>query len=616
MSDVDNLTEVLAELSVETERPALVVKTDVEDDGYNSKEDEGEEEEEEEEVELEPLKLPVKTEVQETIQLISRGPISLDQESHRYSPYARDHRQNPMTSGDYSGDIGAASCCLPTPNVLILRKLDTTNPSKLDVPVSWTNKYEICIERYRLPEETYYGKGEGGENKVQLFIQLNPSLCELKSFLADVRCEAGKDGKTKSHFIGPIVISLKTELEDSQERKLLELTTMEERTAAFNLVNQKDIFQLTSGIGPHKDTVLSVLCAQRNPANPGQTYAQIHAVVQRLVNHADSNVQQTVFKQNNNTISAFEIAAITNNSVVACYLAEVMYNLSPDTRSAIRTLNCRDTQGNTIIHLLARKGDSNQRTLRALLDMKLTDGTKIFSIISNSKRQFPLHIATQNIKNQPETIKILHGAMPRCLELVDDDGMSALHYACQRSTDVNLVRTILSYKKDNINICNRDGLTAVDLVVARTQVTAQTKGMFAIELIQQEEIVTLLRNNGGVTSLELAQTRSSVEQSQFYSPPLSISPQGSPYSYQTSPRTESLDSHSLGSVSSYQQTFSPDSVNLGSQSPQYQGSPYNYPDSPGQQSELSYEDQIATQILTEFPEITNVLGQILDESNH
>ena len=254
-------------------------------------------------------------------------------------------------------------------------------------------------------------------------------------------------------------------------------------------------------------------------------------MVQRLVNHADSNVQQTVFKQNNNTISAFEIAAITNNSVVACYLAEVMYNLSPDTRTAVRTLNCRDTQGNTIIHLLARKGDSNQRTLRALLDMRLTDGTKIFSIVSNSKRQFPLHIATQNIKNQPETIKILYGAMPRCFELVDDDGMSALHYACQRSTDVNLVRTILSYKKDNINICNRDGMTAVDLVMARTQVTTQTKGMFAIELLQQEEIAQLLRNNGGVSSLELAQSRNCVEQS-----------------------------------------FSPDSVNLGS--PQYQGSPY------------------------------------------
>ena len=166
------------------------------------------------------------------------------------------------------------------------------------------------------------------------------------------------------------------DLNNCHERRLLEMTTEDERMTAYNLVNQRDIAHLTCDIGPHQDTVLSVLCAQRQPENPGETYSQIHAVIQRLVRDKDSQVQQTVFKLNNNQITAFEIAAITNNSLVACYLAEVMYNLSPDTRSAIRSLNCRDTQGNTVIHLLARKGDSVHQTLRALLDMELTDETK------------------------------------------------------------------------------------------------------------------------------------------------------------------------------------------------------------------------------------------------
>ena len=56
-----------------------------------------------------------------------------------------------------------------------------------------------------------------------------------------------EDGQGKVKFIGPIVISLKTELADSQEERLLKMTTNEERTAAFNLVNQKEISQLTSG---------------------------------------------------------------------------------------------------------------------------------------------------------------------------------------------------------------------------------------------------------------------------------------------------------------------------------------------------------------------------------
>ena len=52
--------------------------------------------------------------------------------------------------------------------------------------------------------------------------------------------------------------------------------------------------------------------------------AQIHAVVQRLLRHPDESVRHAIFKLNTNGISAFEIAAITNNSFVACYLAEVI----------------------------------------------------------------------------------------------------------------------------------------------------------------------------------------------------------------------------------------------------------------------------------------------------
>ena len=42
-------------------------------------------------------------------------------------------------------------------------------------------------------------------------------LRELKSFLADVQTEVAADGVSKTRFIGPIVISLKTELAGSQE---------------------------------------------------------------------------------------------------------------------------------------------------------------------------------------------------------------------------------------------------------------------------------------------------------------------------------------------------------------------------------------------------------------
>jgi len=647
-SDVDKLTDGLSDLTVNQDlkiedqpQPVEVkARREIDDDGYISassgsgetspatsapKIDASDEDEaddkasaknDDEEVELEPLQFISFVEInQETSTLNAKGPIDRDS-NNRFNPYGRqrgtgtsDSESNLVSIPAYENETEF----IPKPNVMILTKQDNRNPTKLEVPVTWTNKYEICIERCRLPEDAFFCKDT--ENKIQLFVQLNPTVRDLKSFLADIRTEMTEDGQGKVRFIGPIVISLKTELADSQEERLLKMTTNEERTAAFNLVNQKEISQLTSGIGPHKDTVLSVLCAQRNPANPGQTFAQIHAVIQRLINHPDIRVKETVFKQNNNQISAFEIAAITNNNIAACYLAEVMYNLSPDSRTAIRQLNCKDTQGNTIIHLLARKGDSNQRTLRDLLGMKLTDGSRVFSILQNSKRQLPMHIATQNVQNQPETIKLLHQAMPRSFEVVDDDGMTALHYACRRTNDVNLVATILSYKKDNINMMNRDGMTPLDLVMSRTQVDAQTKGMFAIEPKSQDEIVLLLRNNGGKTGLELS-CNSTPGSTAFYSSPQNGSPMGSPYSYVGTETADSPLSYSGSSVGGYyQQSMSPDSVNIGS--PFYQqGSPYHNPDSPVQtQNDLSYEDQIANQILTEFPEITNVLGQILDENS-
>ena len=637
--DIGNLTEGLKELTVDKEveikteeqHDKIKKEKDTQDDGYLSsasdeniannvalkkKEESGLESKSiepdlDDEEELKPLSFIPVPEPEPAIKFTSRGPVPIDQEGHRYTPYGRSqpgHVNNQISPNishlvehvDFDPD---SSSHQPKPNIMFLRKTDTKNPSKLDATVTWSNKHEICIDRYQLPEETYYGEDAPG-NKVQLFIQLNPNIKELKSFLADVKTEMDGDGQRKINFIGPIVISLKTELADSQEKYLLEKTTMEEQTAAFNLVNQKEMSQLTSGIGPHKDTVLSVLCAQRSPANPGQTYAQIHAVVHRLINHPDKKVKQTVFKLNNNQISAFEIAAITNNSVVACYLAEIMYNLTDDTMTALRILNCKDTEGNTIIHLLARKGDSNKVTMKALLDMRLTDGTKVFNIISNSKKQFPMHIATQNVKNQPETIKILVQAMPRSFEAMDDNGMTALHYACQRTTDVELVRTVLSYKKDNINVITKDGLTALDLISQRTQVTTQSQGMFAIEPKQQEEIVQLITNNGGKSGTQPAvdQVAGQMDGSRdgqmdfptqnfgypahcsasmpSSSPSYSVSPLGSPYSYHnssiTSPRTPPLGSPvsipnpSMNSVGSYQQA-SPESEYIGS--PHYQSSP-------------------------------------------
>jgi len=613
---------------------------DGEDDGYSSEERSEKSEERSDELEDEEILQPLSfasSSPEPTIQYISRGPI--DQESHynRSHPYSRPGGCPTSTNTTMSMADDVHHHQQPAqPRVLVLKKADHRIPSPLEVRVTWNNRHELCIEKHILPADTYFGE-DTVENKVRLYIQLDPKVNDLKCFLADVKTVLDTSGESKMRYIGPIVVSLKTELAESQERRLLDRTTPEERTAAYNLVHQKDLGQLTSGIGPHKDTVLSVLCAKRNPDNPGQILAQIHAVVQRLKNHPDNSVKQTVFRLNNNQISAFEISAITNNSVVACYLAEVMYEISQDTQSALRVLNCKDTQGNTILHLLARKGDSNLNTMRELLNMQLTDGTKIFTMIANSKKQFPMHIATQSARNQPGTIRLLYQHMPRAFEAVDDDGMTALHYACQRTTDVELVREVLSHKKDNINATTKDGLTPLDLITRRCTSTTQTLGLFEIEQQQQAEMISLIRNNGGRSTIhpepqpfEMTPPTNSCGPALgnvdynlpgSVSPSQSSSPAASPYSYTqsniTSPRTPSLGSPcsvsnpSMNSVGSFQQS-SPETTPHGSPALVFQSSP-NYPgilESPVGSSggPTTYEDHIASQILNQFPEI----GRILD----
>ena len=216
------------------------------------------------------------------VEFISRGPVSVDQFDHRYSPYARPlgdqqqqgdplhHQPNlePLAGSDEDGYVP------PKPILLVYTKKDRENPTRLDgAPIEWSDKHELCIAKFPLPEDTAFDEGGGASctsGQVQIFVQLNPASRDTNTFLAHVK--AGRDEETgaERHFIGPIVISLKRDLATSMEKLLLKEMTEEERVAAIDLVNKKEVAQLVAGIGPHRDTVLSILSAQRKAQNPGR----------------------------------------------------------------------------------------------------------------------------------------------------------------------------------------------------------------------------------------------------------------------------------------------------------------------------------------------------------
>ena len=195
---------------------------------------------------------------------------------YRYTPYSRRPSSSCAASGPSAKHGDAASPSRPPPLVWIRRSGASSNLSRVEAELKWASGNELRISKTLLPEDTHFEES-GSQVKLQLFVQLDPRVKELKSFMADVKSET--DNLVTQKFLGPIVIFLKEELAESQEAKVLALVTAEERAAAHNLVQEKELAQLTEGVGPHQDTVLAILCAQKQPHQPGRTLAQVLAPV-------------------------------------------------------------------------------------------------------------------------------------------------------------------------------------------------------------------------------------------------------------------------------------------------------------------------------------------------
>ena len=138
-------------------------------------------EDEDDEKILEPLVILGEKSGGPEVEFISRGPVSIDTPDNRFQPYSRPDQHQGVIQSAGKPDEDKHQ---PIPNVLIYTKKDRERPSKIDVRIEWSDKHELCIQKYKLPEETCFTEGA---NTIQLFIQLNPNLKETKSFLADVK---------------------------------------------------------------------------------------------------------------------------------------------------------------------------------------------------------------------------------------------------------------------------------------------------------------------------------------------------------------------------------------------------------------------------------------------
>ena len=72
---------------------------------------------------------------------------------------------------------------------------------------------------------------------------------------------------------------------------------------------------------------------------------------------------EMIIRKNESGLTALDYATMTNNARIATFLVNVYFIFGQD-------IFCSDSQGNTLLHMMARKGDVVAPTLSTLLTLR------------------------------------------------------------------------------------------------------------------------------------------------------------------------------------------------------------------------------------------------------
>jgi len=269
---------------------------------------------------------------------------------------------------------------------------------------------------------------------------------------------------------------------------------------AISLVNGKDLTDLLKTYGPNEDSMLMHLCCKRE--EPPVIRAQVFALVCRILAQANPTTRANVIQKNSSGLSALDYTTVTNNCRLATFLADLYYMMGEDP-------TCPDISGNTLLHMLARKGDASVDTLRALIALRYSDDRNdkergpYYTGVTNLKRFMPIHHAVMSRSCPRNVVETLYRDMPTCLTAETDNGSLPIHLACQYSSDRTMIALLLHYNKDVINAKRNDGFTPLHLVASRNDGPADTSiGLIPLDgETQRTFIYDLLDYGADKTSL-------------------------------------------------------------------------------------------------------------------
>merc|ERR1712223_34825 len=281
---------------------------------------------------------------------------------------------------------------------------------------------------------------------------------------------------------------------------LLEDVTDKQIEDAISLVNGKDLTDLLKTYGPNEDSMLMHLCCKRD--EPPLIRAQVFALVNRILSQTNPNTRANVIQKNSSGLSALDYTTVTNNRRLATFLADLYYVIGEDP-------TCPDISGNTLLHMLARKGDASIDTLRALIALRYsqdgndqTERGPYFSGVRNLKCFMPIHHAVMTRACPRNAIETLYRDMPACLTAETENGSLPIHLACQYSSDRSMIALLLNYNRDVINAKRNDGFTPLHLVASRNDGPADTSiGLIPLDEETQRTFIYDLLDYGADKSI-------------------------------------------------------------------------------------------------------------------
>uniref|UniRef100_A0A1B6CPD5 Uncharacterized protein n=1 Tax=Clastoptera arizonana TaxID=38151 RepID=A0A1B6CPD5_9HEMI len=171
-----------------------------------------------------------------------------------------------------------------------------------------------------------------------------------------------------------------------------------------------------------------------------------------------------------------------DSPLIARYIVEVMVELG---RNVDETY--LDEDGNTIIHILASKGDSHVKVLAELLQVKQNQTYVFDKNCKNKHLLTPLHLAVINHSEENPSFSTIKHLIDHFAEMTEDIlGRTPLHYSVLSRSEPSIVRRLLPINSSKIiNIQDCKGNTALHLIYRNTSVTLEKR---------QEIISNLLKN--------------------------------------------------------------------------------------------------------------------------